>query len=262
MGARFRKSKNFGPFRVNISKSGIGYSVGNKYARITHTADGKKRTTLNMPGTGLSYVDESARSTCVEDIENRQTASTIGAWIKFLAYMAIILALFYALSGRGSASAIDSMLADEAQGTVETEVKGEGQEESIVVVHIVNKKTKKYHEYGCKAAPKESSKSYWLVEKTDEELKDLGYTHCKNCLNYKERTVQESDIEDEPETLDHAPEYYNDGFICFADKSTKIYHNSWCEYAPEFKSSNCYTDFTTAEKIEGEGFKPCAKCIW
>lgn len=59
MGTRFRKSINFGPLRVNISKSGVGYSVGNKYARITHTADGKKRTTLNMPGTGLSYVDES-----------------------------------------------------------------------------------------------------------------------------------------------------------------------------------------------------------
>lgn len=59
MGTRFRKSINFGPLRVNISKSGVGYSVGNKYARITHTADGKKRTTLNMPGTGFSYVDES-----------------------------------------------------------------------------------------------------------------------------------------------------------------------------------------------------------
>lgn len=61
MGTRFRKSINFGPLRVNISKSGVGYSVGNKYARITHTADGKKRTTLNVPGTGLSYVEESRK---------------------------------------------------------------------------------------------------------------------------------------------------------------------------------------------------------
>lgn len=35
MGLRFRKSVNFGPFRVNLSKSGIGYSVGGKGARIT-----------------------------------------------------------------------------------------------------------------------------------------------------------------------------------------------------------------------------------
>lgn len=262
MGTRFRKSINFGPLRVNISKSGVGYSVGNKYARITHTADGKKRTTLNIPGTGVSYVEESARNVCTEDEENRKTASSVGAWIKFLVYMAIILALFYALSGRVGASSINSTVASEVHGPVETEDKDEGQEESVVVVHIVNKKTMKYHEYGCKSAPKASSKSYWLAEKTDEELEELGYTHCKNCLRRKERTMQKSDIVDEPETLDHAPEYYNDGFICFADKTTKIYHNSWCEYAPEFKSSNCYTDFTTAEKIESEGFKPCAKCIW
>lgn len=58
MGFRFRKSINMGPFRVNLSKSGIGYSVGGKGARYTKTANGKTRTTLNIPGTGLSYVEE------------------------------------------------------------------------------------------------------------------------------------------------------------------------------------------------------------
>lgn len=57
MGFRFRKSKNFGPFRVNVSKSGIGWSVGAKGARYTKRADGKTQTTLNIPGTGISYVD-------------------------------------------------------------------------------------------------------------------------------------------------------------------------------------------------------------
>lgn len=56
MGFRFRKSKNFGPFRVNLSKSGIGWSVGSKGVRYTKRADGKTQTTLNMPGTGISYV--------------------------------------------------------------------------------------------------------------------------------------------------------------------------------------------------------------
>ncbi|CDG02124.1 DUF4236 domain-containing protein [Clostridium chauvoei] len=59
MGFRFKKSKNFGPFRVNVSKSGIGWSVGTKGARFTKRADGKKQTTLSIPGTGLSYVDVS-----------------------------------------------------------------------------------------------------------------------------------------------------------------------------------------------------------
>ena len=59
MGFRFRKSINIGGFRVNVSKSGVGYSYGVKGARVTRTATGKKRTTLSVPGTGISYVTES-----------------------------------------------------------------------------------------------------------------------------------------------------------------------------------------------------------
>lgn len=62
MGFRFRKSKSFGPFRINISKSGIGWSVGAKGVRYTHRADGKKQTTFSIPGTGISYVDVKGKS--------------------------------------------------------------------------------------------------------------------------------------------------------------------------------------------------------
>lgn len=55
MGFNFRKSIKIGPARINLSKSGIGYSVGVKGARVTKTAKGKTRTTLSIPGTGISY---------------------------------------------------------------------------------------------------------------------------------------------------------------------------------------------------------------
>lgn len=58
MGFRFRKSINFGPFRINFSKSGIGYSFGGKGFRVTKTADGRTRSTASIPGTGISYVKE------------------------------------------------------------------------------------------------------------------------------------------------------------------------------------------------------------
>ena len=61
MGFRFRKSINLGGgFRVNLSKSGVGYSWGTKGARITKTAKGTKRTTVSVPGTGISYVSETS----------------------------------------------------------------------------------------------------------------------------------------------------------------------------------------------------------
>lgn len=60
MGVRFRKSINLGGgFRVNVSKSGVGYSWGGKGFRYTKTAKGRKRSTYSIPGTGISYVKES-----------------------------------------------------------------------------------------------------------------------------------------------------------------------------------------------------------
>ena len=56
MGWRFRKSRNIGPFRINFSKSGVGYSVGGKFFRWTKKANGGTRTTTSIPGTGISYV--------------------------------------------------------------------------------------------------------------------------------------------------------------------------------------------------------------
>lgn len=59
MGFRYRKSVNVGPFRFTASKSGISTSFGGKGARITKMANGRTRTTLSVPGTGISYVSES-----------------------------------------------------------------------------------------------------------------------------------------------------------------------------------------------------------
>lgn len=61
MGFRYRKSFGSGPFRVNLSKSGIGYSVGTKGFRYTKKANGGTRTTASIPGTGISYVKESGK---------------------------------------------------------------------------------------------------------------------------------------------------------------------------------------------------------
>ena len=59
MGFRFRKSISLGGgFKINLSKSGIGYSWGTKGYRISKTARGTTRKTYSIPGTGISYVNE------------------------------------------------------------------------------------------------------------------------------------------------------------------------------------------------------------
>ena len=98
VGFRFRKSINLGGgFRVNLSKSGIGYSWGTKGARFTKTASGKSRTTLNIPGTGLSYSTESSQTkaqnkpsttnsvpTSVHTTSSNRERSNSMKWVDFL----------------------------------------------------------------------------------------------------------------------------------------------------------------------------------
>src|SRR5476651_796133 len=55
MGWSFRRSKSFGLFRLNFSKSGIGFSFGVPGARVGVNSKGKKYVRGGIPGTGLSY---------------------------------------------------------------------------------------------------------------------------------------------------------------------------------------------------------------
>lgn len=72
MGLRVRKSINLGGgFRVNLSKSGVGYSWGTPGYRVTKTAGGKTRKTYSIPGTGIGYVEENGK--------RKKSASTIPA---------------------------------------------------------------------------------------------------------------------------------------------------------------------------------------
>ena len=72
MGLRFRKSINIGPLRINISKSGIGFSLGVKGFSVSRSAKGKNTATVSLPGTGLSFVqnlDKDSIQDTVEDVK-------------------------------------------------------------------------------------------------------------------------------------------------------------------------------------------------
>ena len=69
MGWRFRRSINVGfGFRINLSKSGIGYSWGFPGYRVTKMATGGTRTTYSLPGTGISYVEQTGKNNNREDM--------------------------------------------------------------------------------------------------------------------------------------------------------------------------------------------------
>lgn len=73
MGLRFRKSVSLGNgTRINFSKSGVGWSVGNKGARFTKKSNGGYRTTTNIPGTGFSYTKDFGGETGKSKVEEEK----------------------------------------------------------------------------------------------------------------------------------------------------------------------------------------------
>ena len=77
MGVKFRKSVNLGSgVRVNLSKRGVGASVGTKGVRVTKKAGGGTYSTITASGTGLSYrTKERSKKNSVSS-SNRRRYST------------------------------------------------------------------------------------------------------------------------------------------------------------------------------------------
>ncbi len=55
MGFRYRKSVSLGPFRVNLTSRGVGWSVGAGGFRTGVSSSGRRYSTFTVPGTGWSY---------------------------------------------------------------------------------------------------------------------------------------------------------------------------------------------------------------
>lgn len=94
MGMRFRKSINLGGgARLNLSKSGIGASVGGKGFRVTKKAGGGTRTTISAPGTGISYVSESGKGATTSATGTAAAASSnfLLFWIVWRALSLILI---------------------------------------------------------------------------------------------------------------------------------------------------------------------------
>lgn len=55
MGFTFSKSVRVGPFRVNVSRGGVGLSVGGRGFRHGVSTRRRSATTFSIPGTGVGY---------------------------------------------------------------------------------------------------------------------------------------------------------------------------------------------------------------
>jgi hypothetical protein len=82
MGFRFRKTIRILPgIRLNLSKTGVSTSFGGR-GLTTTIGHGKRRTTVGIPGTGMSYTTEAP-------LRSRK-----GAWVTTLAIVGALFVFF------------------------------------------------------------------------------------------------------------------------------------------------------------------------
>jgi hypothetical protein len=65
MGWNWRKAFNFGPLRINMSRKGVGYSVGIRGFRFGRNAKSQNYSQTSIPGTGIykrTYSGQPSRS--------------------------------------------------------------------------------------------------------------------------------------------------------------------------------------------------------
>ena len=56
MGLRFQRRVRILPgLHLNLSRSGVGFSVGGRGAHVGITARGQRYTSISLPGTGISW---------------------------------------------------------------------------------------------------------------------------------------------------------------------------------------------------------------
>lgn len=78
MGFQFRRSIRILPgVRLNVNSKSTSVSFGSKHVRYTVSSTGRNRTTVRIPGTGLSYTTQSGKghSKAAVPAAQRQTSS-------------------------------------------------------------------------------------------------------------------------------------------------------------------------------------------
>jgi hypothetical protein len=90
MGWSFRRSLNFGPLRVNLSKRGVGFSVGARGFRIGRDSQGKQYTQTSIPGTGL-YRRDYYNKTAQQPTRTNRNSYLSSKYFWLLTALAVVL---------------------------------------------------------------------------------------------------------------------------------------------------------------------------
>jgi hypothetical protein len=89
MGLRFRRRiKIFPGLWINLSKSGASTSLGGKGLTV-NLKNGKAKTTIGLPGTGLSYSQSTSGKP--DSLQSSQRATSPWLWLLLIVVIGLVI---------------------------------------------------------------------------------------------------------------------------------------------------------------------------
>ncbi len=89
---RFQKSIRIAPgFRINLSKSGVGVSVGPKGLKVGVDAKGRRYSSVGIPGTGISQRNYAKPGEDGHTPEEYQRALGVGVLIGIAIFVVLMV---------------------------------------------------------------------------------------------------------------------------------------------------------------------------
>lgn len=240
MGLRYRKSVNLGPLRLNFSKSGIGYSYGVKGYRVTHTADGKVRTTVSVPGTGISHVSEKPAAARPK-ANKTESGMPLGAKLALLGL--VLFFVFIALAGCS---------ADEPDPVPSMSIK-----EAIAMVEGTREPTEPTTAPTPESDPEPAPKPEPTEPKTEPKTEPPTQPPTQPKTEAPTQPKTEPPTEPEPEPTTEPEPAPVVAYI--GNKNSKKLHEVWCNSVDQMKESN-KVEFFSRDAAIGLGYDPCKNC--
>lgn len=259
MGFRYRKSIKMGPFRLNLSKSGIGYSVGVKGYRVTKTATGRTRTTVSIPGTGISHVTETktqprpaAKPVQVQEQEKKPAPK----WVKWaLAAFAVyvVVALFVGCAAdepAPSVSVVPPAVSAVDVPDLGTEPAPEPEPEPEP---LPEKKPEPIPEPKPAPEPVPEPEPEPVPEPNPEPVPEPAPEPAPEPEPKQEPVTPAPAPDPEPEKEEPAAYTY------VGNKNSKVFHQSNCGSVTNMKEKN-KVPLESRDAAIASGFKPCNNC--
>lgn len=234
MGLRFRKSFGSGPFKVNLSKSGVSYSIGTKGARVTKKAGGGVRTSV---GTGGVYYTKDFGG---GNVSRRRKAKKKGGCLTWVAGFIGVLAVFGITLGACSPEEPETNIPEETPAIIEEQKPAA---EPVVEEQPEEKEVIEFEPVFVDP---------YSGERTDEET---------TAPEPEEQPIEQEPVVETPDTVVEtdpiAPpvvEPEPQGQIVYITNTGTKYHRAGCRYLEE----SCIE--TTLERAENNHMEPCKVC--